>query len=67
MSWPPTLPTNEAAAILGTTADTLYTLVRQGKAPIEPLRLGTKLRWPTRPLLRLVGLEDEIDVPGSGS
>jgi excisionase family DNA binding protein len=52
----PTLDTVEAAALLGTSSRTLYELVRRGEAPIEPLRLGARLRWPTQRLLDLLGL-----------
>lgn len=55
---PPTLTTYEAAEMLGTTPGTLWRLAREGSAPVQPLRLGTRmLRWPTRPILELLGLD----------
>jgi predicted DNA-binding transcriptional regulator AlpA len=56
-SLPPTLDTHQAAEILGCSADHLWALVREDQAPIEPLRLGRKLRWPTARLLALVGID----------
>jgi predicted DNA-binding transcriptional regulator AlpA len=53
---PPALTTYEAAELLGTTPGTLWRLAREGSAPVQPLRLGRMLRWPTRPILELLGL-----------
>lgn len=50
----PTLTTAEAAELLGVSADLLWKLARNGGAPVEPLRLGRALRWPTKPLVDLV-------------
>lgn len=55
---PPTLSTHQAAELLGVGVDHLWRLAREGTAPVEPLRLGRALRWPTPPLLHLLGLAD---------
>jgi hypothetical protein len=54
---PPTVDTHKAAVLLGISKDLLYELQRRGEAPVEPLRLGRRLRWPTARLLDLIGLE----------
>lgn len=53
---PPTLNTDEAAQLLGVSRDTLWRLAREGTAPVEPLRLGSALRWPTARLADLLGI-----------
>ncbi|HWL44219.1 MAG TPA: hypothetical protein VNQ73_14855 [Ilumatobacter sp.] len=57
--WPPTLATSEAAEVWGVSDDTLYEQVRLGTAPVEPLRFGRKLRWPTAKVLDSVGIGTE--------
>lgn len=54
---PPTLTTEQAAEMLGVSRDHLWALQRAGEAPIEPLRLGRALRWPTARLAALLGLD----------
>lgn len=56
---PPALRTEQAAELLDCSPDTLWKLAREGTAPIEPLRLGRALRWPTAPLLALLGISTE--------
>lgn len=56
---PRTLTTAEAAELLGVSTSLLYDLARKGEAPVEPLRLGRKILWPTAKLLDLLGLEAE--------
>ncbi len=53
---PAVLMTNEAASLLGVSIDHLWALAREGTSPVEPLRLGRSYRWPTAPLLTLLGL-----------
>lgn len=53
---PVTLNTGQAAEMLGVSRDHLWKLAREGRAPIEPLRLGATLRWPTALLADLLGL-----------
>jgi excisionase family DNA binding protein len=56
-SLPPTLSTEQAAELLGVGVDHLWRLARDGEAPVTPLRLGHRLRWPTSSLLRLLGMD----------
>lgn len=54
---PPTLNSEQAAELLGVSVDHLWKLRRDGQAPVEPLQLGRTLRWPTAPLLVLLGVQ----------
>jgi len=54
---PATLTTHEVAELTRTTADHWWKLARDGTAPLQPLRLGRQLRWPTRPILELLGVD----------
>lgn len=63
---PAALDTKEAADLLGCSADLLWKLAREGDAPVEPVRLGRALRWPTARLLELLGLERDT-APGGGT
>lgn len=56
---PPTLSTEEVAGMFGCGVDHLWRLAREGSAPVEPLRLGRKLRWPTAKVLASLGLDPE--------
>lgn len=58
-SLPPTLTTEQAAPIFGCGVDHLWKLARDGKAPVEPLRLGNKIMWPTARVLAAIGLDPE--------
>lgn len=58
---PPTLDTPQAAELLGIGADHLWKMAREGTAPVEPLRLGRKLRWPTARLFDLLGIDHQED------
>lgn len=58
-----TLTVEEAAEILGIGRSAAYAAVRRDEIP--SLRLGRRVLVPTAPLLRLLGLEDEI--PGGTS
>lgn len=51
-----TLDAKEAAAVLGVSTWTLYETVKAGTCPVEPLRVGKRLRWPTALVLRAVGI-----------
>jgi excisionase family DNA binding protein len=50
-----TFTTAEAAKFLGVSTDALYESVRNGEAPVEPLRIGRAMRWPVKRLMDLVG------------
>ncbi len=54
---PVTLTTAETASLLGVSDDHLWALARAGTAPVEPLKLGRAYRWPTAPLLTVLGLD----------
>jgi hypothetical protein len=56
----PTLNTDQAAELYGVDADTLRGLLARGEAPVEPLRFGTRLRWPTAAVLRSLALDLEV-------
>lgn len=63
--WPLTLSTAEAAELFGACDDTLYEQVRIGECPVEPLRFGRKLRWPTAKVLDALGIGPEHAVARS--
>ncbi len=65
-SLPPTLLTAQAAEVWGVGVDHLWKLAREGGAPVEPLRLGHALRWPTVAVLRSVGVEPGVMPDGLG-
>ena len=54
---PPTLDTAQASRLLGVSKDLLWRLAREGTAPVEPLRLGSTLRWPTARLAAVLGVD----------
>jgi hypothetical protein len=58
---PPGLTTAKAAELYGVGVDHLWALVRTGEAPVEPLRLGRKLVWPTALVLRSLGIEPAVE------
>lgn len=59
---PATLSTAEAAAIWGVSPWHLRALVRDGAPlPVQPLRLGHALRWPSALVLATVGRDDAGD------
>jgi predicted DNA-binding transcriptional regulator AlpA len=54
---PPTLRTEQAAALYDCSAWSLYDLVRRDEAPVAPIRLGRSLRWPTQKILASLGID----------
>lgn len=56
-SLPPTLDGHQVADLFGCSYWGLLDLVKSGSCPVEPLRLGRKLRWPTAEVLRVLGVE----------
>ncbi len=54
---PAVLTTEQAAEVYGCSVDHLWQLARERRAPVEPLRLGRALRWPTTLVLRSIGVE----------
>lgn len=53
----PTMAATEVAEVWGCSAWAVYEMVRSQTCPVEPLRLGRKLRWPTARVLASVGLD----------
>ena len=58
---PPVLESVQVAEMLGVSVDHLWAMAREGTAPVTPLRLGRVLRWPTAPLLKVLGCEPGRD------
>lgn len=58
---PPTLSTEQAAELLGVSRGALWAAARDGDAPVPPIRVGRCLRWPTRPVLVALGIEQSDD------
>lgn len=54
----PTLTVAEAAEMLGVGRSAAYELIRTGKFPVEPLRLGRRYRIPTAKLLTVLGISE---------
>ena len=54
---PPALDAPALAHLFGVGVDHVYALVRAGDCPVEPLRWGRCLRWPTVPVLKTLGLD----------
>ncbi len=57
---PPTLDGHRTAEILGCSYWSLLEQVKAGVCPVEPIRLGRNLRWPTATVLRTIGLEEAV-------
>jgi hypothetical protein len=53
----PTVDTRTAADWLGVGYETLLDAVRDGTAPIRPISVGRVYRWPTLPLLAVLGID----------
>jgi excisionase family DNA binding protein len=62
---PAMLTTREAAELLGVGVDHLWALAREGTAPVQPVKLGRILRWPTGTLLALAGLDGPSPPPST--
>ncbi|HLM96764.1 MAG TPA: hypothetical protein VK283_10645 [Acidimicrobiales bacterium] len=56
---PPTINAKAVAELFGCSTWALYETVKAGSCPVEPLRVGRKLRWPTALVLRALGLGDD--------
>ncbi len=54
---PPTIDGRLAADVLGCSYWSLLEQVKAGTCPVEPLRLGARLRWSTVAILRAVGID----------
>ena len=65
---PPTLDLLEAAHILGVGRTLAYEMVRDETWPTPVIRVGRRIRIPTRPLLTMLGIIGPADqVSGSRS
>ena len=62
-SLPPALTSEQAAELLGVSRGALWAAARDGDAPVEPYRVGRALRWPTAPILALLGLGSVTQAP----
>lgn len=60
---PASLTTEQAAHLLGISRIGLWGMASDGTAPVPFFRAGRAIRWPTKPILRLLGL-DQSD-PGA--
>ena len=54
---PPTLDGRQTAELLGCSYWSLLQQVKAGTCPVEPLRLGRCLRWPTSAVLKVLHLD----------
>ncbi len=52
-----TLPTREAAIHLNRSPHTLHIWAMNGSGPVQPLRVGGRLAWPTAELRKLLGVQ----------
>jgi len=57
-----TITAEELARLLGVALWTLYQSVSEGTCPIEPLRVGRRMVWPSAPVAALLGVESLDDV-----
>jgi hypothetical protein len=60
-SLPTSLNTEEAARLLRLSRVGLWGMARDGDAPVPFFHAGAALRWPTAPILRLLGLDPNED------
>ncbi len=67
VDYPATLSTEEVATgFFDCSAELLQRQAGKGQLPVEPLRLGNRLRWPTLLIAQAVGLPAVL-VEGYGS
>ncbi len=52
-----TMSVAKAAELLGISRNQAYELIRRAEFPVSVLRLGRRLRVPTSPLLKVLGIE----------
>jgi len=55
------MDTEAAAEVFGVAPNTLRQLARRGEGPVQPLRMGRVLRWPTALVFAAVGITDHND------
>ena len=64
---PAALTTEQAANLLGISRVGLWKMAENGTAPVPHFYAGRALRWPTAPMLRLLGLDPSSPGPTDGS
>jgi excisionase family DNA binding protein len=57
----PTVDVPAAAELLGIHPDSLYSAIRDGESPVQVIKVGRRLRIPTAPLLKLLGIDGEVE------
>lgn len=60
---PPTLTVGQLAPLLGVHKITLYKAVRAGECPVPVLHFGRRVVFPTQPVIDLLGLAAELELP----
>ena len=61
-----TLSTAETAGLIGVSVDCLLEANQRGEAPVRPIRVGTRLRWPTALVLDALGIPHDAGEPRPG-
>jgi Helix-turn-helix domain len=56
---PASLTADEVAELYRVSRDALYESVRRGDCPVEPLRVGRRLVWPTALVERSLGMNSD--------
>lgn len=55
----PTINVAQTAALFGVSKWALYKGAKEGTLPVQPLKVGSQLRWPTGLVLSALGLDRE--------
>lgn len=58
---PPTISVAEFAELFGVSYWTVLRAVKTGTCPVQPLRLGRSLRFPTAHVLNVLGTQNHED------
>jgi predicted DNA-binding transcriptional regulator AlpA len=58
-----TVDTETAARLFGIPTAKLWSLARQGKAPVRVLRMGRLYRWPLADIRAAVGMDGDQERP----
>lgn len=61
--YPALVSTDVAAAFMATTPNRLRERIGDPSFPVQPIKLGHRLKWPMLGLARLLGIEAEAIVP----
>jgi predicted DNA-binding transcriptional regulator AlpA len=57
---PPLVDVNTAARAFDTTPTTAYRLIGLGQFPVEPIRIGRKIRFKRAEILRVLGIDSTV-------